>query len=134
MLSLPRHLRNPGDDGYRTPTIEDTENAEHNKTAQGGFPFPVQRSQTFAHPDTDEPRFRLTVSDSNGEKFRQVGPGHLNLSEASWPVRLSWKQRIRHITWAFFTLTMATGGIANVLCSGEWHGYTSIPKQKFPLS
>ncbi|KAJ5550946.1 C4-dicarboxylate/malic acid transporter, partial [Penicillium sp. DV-2018c] len=29
--------------------------------------------------------------------------------------RLSWKGRIRHITWAYFTMTMATGGVASVL-------------------
>jgi hypothetical protein len=34
---------------------------------------------------------------------------------------LSWKKRIRHITWAYFTLTMATGGLANVLYQGV-HG------------
>lgn len=32
---------------------------------------------------------------------------------------LSWKQRIRHVTWAYFTLTMATGGLANVLYEGK---------------
>lgn len=31
---------------------------------------------------------------------------------------LPWKQRLRHVTWAWFTLTMATGGIANVLNTG----------------
>lgn len=121
MLSLPRgmprHLRSPGDDGYRTPTIEDSVNAE----ANDGFPFPVQRprSTTTVDAESNNPRFRLTVSDSHGEKFRATGPGRIDLSEANWPVKLSWKQRIRHITWAFFTLTMATGGIANVLYSCE---------------
>lgn len=30
-----------------------------------------------------------------------------------------WKKRIRHFTWTFFTMTMATGGIANVLHTGS---------------
>jgi hypothetical protein len=130
-VSLPRHLRNPGDDGYRTPTIEDAEHAERNLTSSGGFPFPVQhaRSLTTADTDSTNPRFRLTVSDSHGEKFRAAGPGHLDLSGANWPMKLSWKQRIRHMTWAYFTLTMATGGIANVLYASEWFLYL-ILKQK----
>ena len=31
---------------------------------------------------------------------------------------LSFRERIRHFTWTWFTMTMATGGIANVLYSG----------------
>ena len=34
------------------------------------------------------------------------------------PKSLPWKMRIKHVTWAWFTLTMATGGIANVLSNG----------------
>ncbi|KAF1959870.1 C4-dicarboxylate transporter/malic acid transport protein, partial [Byssothecium circinans] len=30
---------------------------------------------------------------------------------------LGWRERIRHFTWTWFTMTMATGGIANVLYS-----------------
>ena len=33
--------------------------------------------------------------------------------------KLQWRERIRHFTWSFFTLTMATGGIANVLHAGN---------------
>lgn len=32
--------------------------------------------------------------------------------------KLNWKERIRHYTWTFFAMTMATGGIANVLYAG----------------
>jgi hypothetical protein len=32
---------------------------------------------------------------------------------------LSWRKRIRHFTWAFFTLSMSTGGIANALYNGS---------------
>lgn len=31
---------------------------------------------------------------------------------------LSWRERLRHFTWTWFTMTMATGGIANVLWTG----------------
>lgn len=33
--------------------------------------------------------------------------------------KLEWRERIRHFTWTFFTMTMATGGIANVLYTGR---------------
>lgn len=33
-------------------------------------------------------------------------------------LQLTWKQRLKHFTWTWFTMTMATGGIANVLYSG----------------
>lgn len=31
---------------------------------------------------------------------------------------LGFKERVRHFMWTWFTMTMATGGIANVLYSG----------------
>lgn len=38
--------------------------------------------------------------------------------EADERKRLSWRERIRHFTWTWFCMTMATGGIANVLYTG----------------
>lgn len=32
--------------------------------------------------------------------------------------KLSWRERVRHFTWTWFCMTMATGGIANVLYTG----------------
>lgn len=29
--------------------------------------------------------------------------------------RIGWKQRIKHFTWTWFAMNMATGGIANVM-------------------
>ncbi len=33
-------------------------------------------------------------------------------------LKLPWRERIRHFTWTWFCMTMATGGIANVLHAG----------------
>jgi hypothetical protein len=33
--------------------------------------------------------------------------------------KMRFRDRIRHFTWTWFTMTMATGGIANVLYTGE---------------
>ena len=42
-----------------------------------------------------------------------------NDSTDSGSKRLPWKQRLKHVTWAWFTLSMATGGLANVIIEGK---------------
>ena len=111
-IHIPKHMRSPGHDGYRTPTIEDYE-------VQGGGPTTPNGAQT---PDG--------VATSNGHStpnsmhHRQPhARHHLNLSSSSLAHsildKLHWRERVRHYTWTFFTMTMATGGIANVLHTGE---------------
>ncbi|PGH00508.1 hypothetical protein AJ79_08199 [Helicocarpus griseus UAMH5409] len=141
--TIPRHLRRPGDEGYRTPTIEDVE-----KDSASGFPFPDQSlpaspAQSAAPVPPVLERLRSRASQqTNGTKSGQhdsstvTGTSSINglkakdlnglndavdttppPSDADWPLKLPWRERIRHFTWAFFTLTMATGGLANVLFS-----------------
>ncbi|KAK2779443.1 hypothetical protein FQN52_002457 [Onygenales sp. PD_12] len=145
--AIPRHLRRPGDDGYRTPTIEDAEQ-------DIGFPFPVQTppsSSTQSAPVSpvllDKLRTRLPPPQpANGSNVNGVRNGTADRarsltdemktngfedpgrSSESWPLKLPWRERIRHFTWAFFTLTMATGGLANVLYSipYRFHGLDTI--------
>ena len=107
-LPVPKHMLSPGQDGYRTPTIEDYE----------------------MHSCGPTPHFRDVESSNHTLHFQmpQLSPGHanrhsLNSSNGNMTLhileKLQWRERIRHYTWTFFTLTMATGGIANVLYEGR---------------
>lgn len=95
-MHLPKHVLSPGQDGYRTPTIEDFE-------VRKGAP---------ATPNGTPTHDGIAKSDGH----------HLHLSsDLAHEIfdKLYWRQRIRHYTWTFFTMSMATGGIANVLYSGK---------------
>lgn len=121
--SVPRHMRTPGEEGYRTPTLED---AEHDLS--------TDQISTLAYPPTPQALRRVHTSalesiqgpsprrgrESLKQRMGFQDAGAINAKECENPsdLNLSWKQRIRHFTWAFFTLTMATGGIANALYAG----------------
>ena len=120
-ISFARHMRSPGDDGYRTPTIEDTEN-DLTEQASGATLFQPRGSRIRqAHTSALQALHISSYRKSEGDGVQ--GGDDLALpqsaAEAS-ATALGWKKRIRHITWAFFTLTMATGGIANVLYFGKY--------------
>lgn len=94
-IAVPRHMSLPGQDGWRTPTVHDYERERMDNVEEGTASKEAVNTQPLA-------RFGLhTVS-------------KIDLSLE----KLYWRERIRHFTWTFFTMTMATGGIANVLHNG----------------
>lgn len=98
-IPIPPYMSRPRQDGYRTPTVHDYER-EKGDTTQDERP-PNAKPATTQSPSTglfsrQPPLLKLSRIDPNLE-------------------RLHWRERIRHYTWTFFTLTMATGGLANVL-------------------
>ena len=98
----------PSQDGYRTPTLEDYERrAAHSARDMLG--------QACKLPSNSH-------NPSPGSPSGIFGKHH-NLSSLSVSHRivekLQWRERIRHFTWTFFTITMATGGVANVIYTGK---------------
>lgn len=114
------HLH-PGDEGYRTPTIEDYERHRMNGNGNSNgkeHGLGILSDHIIHH------RPPYTPTPSNGpHKENVVGYRHsANTSLGSLGERLldklHWRERVRHYTWTFFTITMATGGVANVLFEG----------------
>ena len=87
-LPVPRHMVSPGQDGYRTPTIEDYE-------------YAAKREGTLS-----------------GSNIASALASARSSTTSLLLERLQWRERVRHYTFVFFTLTMATGGLANVIHSG----------------
>lgn len=107
LLSSTSHsssFKPPNQDVYRTPTFED-------------YVLHLRQNNQGHHHHCERP-----INSSNVEFPLSALPGaqELNLSVPQTPVSgtLGWRDRIRHFTWTFFSMTMATGGIANVLFTG----------------
>lgn len=134
LLRVPRHLRSPGDDGYRTPTIED---AEQTLAVLGVTDVPslgAGANTRQVHTSALEAALqkvtsRATDQTASNKEFSHCvdrdGPELTRKVTDASASRLSWKKRIRHVTWAYFTLTMATGGLANVLYEGNSNVHTA---------
>ena len=126
----PRHLRNPGEEGYRTPTIDDYEReigkGKDEEAGGGAFPFsrPPKKRKTLTSNNScirtpsqaDSTPIKLDPA-ANGQppESKPVSPAENGSKENYLP----WRERLKHFTWSFFTITMATGGIANVLYAGN---------------
>ncbi|KAJ5832614.1 hypothetical protein N7474_000925 [Penicillium riverlandense] len=111
-------MESPGPEGYRTPTIEDAERIQ-SMMEQGDSPGSrVHDVRTSAHDAAMKRSSSRTAEEpSHGSKESHVPEydGSILSRRRTDPSKLSWKKRFRHVTWAYFTLTMATGGLANVL-------------------
>ena len=104
-VAIPKHMLPPGRDGYRTPTIEDYDRAHRE---------PPPLDQQVDPPATGHSKTRL-----NNQRPGLFNNLSFNLSP-QFLEKLEWRERIRHYTWTFFTMTMATGEDTLVLRhSGE---------------
>jgi len=108
-MAVPSHRSASGREGYRTPTIDDDE--RHARGIQpehdGNGPFPRASTHTRLHSQCNSP-----LDGTNNEHSH------------SRTETVMWKERVRQFTWTFFTMTMATGGVASVLHTGsDLHSY-----------
>lgn len=54
----------------------------------------------------------------HGDRNRDLGSVTPASRDVLAVAELGWRDRIKHLTWTWYTLTMATGGVANVLSQG----------------
>ncbi|KAI4181396.1 MAG: hypothetical protein LQ346_006792 [Caloplaca aetnensis] len=106
-IAFPRDMSPPGEDGYRTPNANDYERERER-----------ERSEMAREEHS-----------SSSEKITPPAAGRLNWTTLDKTLeKLHWRERVRHYTWTFFTMTMATGGIANVIYAVpfRFRGLTAI--------
>lgn len=102
-------MQRPTSDGWRTPIIEDA----HHPANLGTEPD-LYEAHFRSHFEGSHPRQRVSTSLHNVQEEMEID----QLADTE-PKRLSWRQRMKHVTWAWFTMSMATGGIASVIFSGK---------------
>ena len=108
-----RRRLHAGGDGYLTPTFEDY---EMHRMKEIGSAVPSNNSSQHHLPHT--PTTPTGPQRPSLGAFRHSANVSINSLSERLLERLHWSERIRHYTWTFFTMTMATGGIANVLWAG----------------
>ena len=88
-VAVPQHMVAPGQEGYRTPTVEDYERAHREST---------QHDHSADCPSTSHSHTHL-----NGQRPGLFGNVSFSLSNLDLSPRilrkLEWRERIRHFTW-----------------------------------
>jgi len=97
-----------GQVGHHTPTIENSEKI-------GGRCSRIEDVWDGLLNNTS--RLRIPQADDVLDHPSAIASNANSLAEPLLE-RLEWRERLRHFTWTFFTMTMATGGIANRLYEG----------------
>lgn len=100
---------------------------EHANVQGNGFPADSKRgkaqnkdmTETGNEDHGEGPRAnRAREGDPAGEGMQMTRQEQMEIRADPYGRPLGFRGRIRHFTWTWFTLTMATGGIANVLYAG----------------
>lgn len=124
----PRHMAEPGEEGYRTPTGEDIELTRelHVRALADTMRHRGSRLTAVSACDSEDEQHVPAIppreekadggqgapqppADHSGQRIKPHDHGMYGLSA------LNWRQRLKHFTWTFFTITMATGGLSSVL-------------------
>ena len=103
--ALPEHIACSEDRSCRASTADEIGQKVGDSTEQ------VCHEECFGRPLSHSPFYSPTMP-------RNRFPVRGKLVPHALIEKLEWRERIRHFTWTFFTMTMATGGIANVLYTG----------------
>ena len=119
LMPTPRDARGqpirPGEDGWRTPTIDDCHHPANNPGSRrdGLETYFARNFEGFhnRHRNAHHELWRVN-EEYEDEPFDENAADHA-------AENLPWKARLKHVSWAWFTLTMATGGIANVIMAGQ---------------
>ena len=103
--SGPRNIHHvsPGQRGYCTPHVDEaSEYGQHLQFVSSAI-------------------YRAHIQQQNHSKLTH------KLSLSNKIKDLPWRERVKHYTWTYFTMTMATGGIANVLHQCEDQNQRLMP-------
>ncbi|KAI9895017.1 MAG: hypothetical protein M1814_000239 [Vezdaea aestivalis] len=128
MTSLDHYVPLSGD-GYRTPTGEEIMANLRERLEPNTMAFPRPDSYPRYNPTNLRPNpSESSLPGRPGSAVSTIDGSTVRDKEDREENDETWRMRIRHFTWAFFTINMATGGIASVIDAipFRFHGLYAI--------